>query len=287
MTPVDAPETRSTFCAGLKRAREERGITLADIAAVTKVNASLLDALERGDVSRWPKGLYRRSFFRDYLGAIGLPAEPHVDTFIQLFPDGEERPAATVRAAEMPAAPAVSAPWTGPLPSAHLRLTFGETTGAGWVAKAAVHPARTSAGIGQRLLAAVADLVVLAAVTFGATSVSGTNPGVTAAIIVGAYYSLATLLFGRSPASALITPWIAARRGQASAIEDHESERVPWRALPKAILERGVSARRASWIATSRFFPARDEQIDRELAEVRRRRIEQANQTVDEMELMG
>jgi transcriptional regulator with XRE-family HTH domain len=84
---------RQAFGPRLKALRERRGVTLDAISHTTKVSASLLDALERGDVSHWPKGIYRRAFFREYLGAIGLPAEPHFSEFLVLFPDGEDRPA--------------------------------------------------------------------------------------------------------------------------------------------------------------------------------------------------
>jgi transcriptional regulator with XRE-family HTH domain len=80
---------REAFGPRLKALRERRGVTIDSIAQKTKVSASLLDALERGDVSRWPKGIFRRAFFREYLGAIGLPAEPHYSEFLVLFPDGE------------------------------------------------------------------------------------------------------------------------------------------------------------------------------------------------------
>jgi hypothetical protein len=86
---------RQSFGQRLRAARERRGITLHQIADSTKVSVSLLAALERNDVSRWPKGIFRRSFFREYVLAIGLPPEPLVTDFLQLFPDGESHPALT------------------------------------------------------------------------------------------------------------------------------------------------------------------------------------------------
>jgi transcriptional regulator with XRE-family HTH domain len=78
------------FCARVKAVRERRGVTLATIAQSTKVTASLFEAFERGDLSRWPKGIYRRAYVRDYATAIGLPAEPTVREFLKFFPDEEE-----------------------------------------------------------------------------------------------------------------------------------------------------------------------------------------------------
>ena len=83
----------------LRSRREQIGITLPDIAESTKISVALLSGLERADVSRWPKGIYRRSFFREYVVAIGLLPEPVQNDFVRLFPD---EPAAAL-AAEKPA----------------------------------------------------------------------------------------------------------------------------------------------------------------------------------------
>lgn len=91
------------FCARLRATRELRGLTVEAVATSTKVSASHFTALERGDVSRWPKGLYRRSFFRSYATAIGLPPDSTVEEFLLLFPDDERvpaTPAASISAAE-------------------------------------------------------------------------------------------------------------------------------------------------------------------------------------------
>jgi hypothetical protein len=92
------PVTVHEFCAHVKAARERRGVSLTSIAERTKITVSLFDALERGDLSRWPKGIYRRAFFRDYVSAIGLPVEPTVREFLRHFPD-EDEDALTTRGA--------------------------------------------------------------------------------------------------------------------------------------------------------------------------------------------
>lgn len=85
-TPTHSPEE---FCLGLKAARERKGITLAHISDATKIPVSVFVALERGDLRRWPKGLFRRSFFRDYVKMIGVPIAETFAEFIRLFPDEE------------------------------------------------------------------------------------------------------------------------------------------------------------------------------------------------------
>ena len=76
-----------SFGAWLQRERERREITLRTIADRTKIGAGRLQALERGDVSRWPGGIYRRSFIRAYADAVGLDADLVLANFERLFPD--------------------------------------------------------------------------------------------------------------------------------------------------------------------------------------------------------
>lgn len=85
-TPTHSPEE---FCLALKAARENKGIALADISNATKIPVFMFVALERGDLRRWPKGLFRRSFFRDYVKTIGVPANAACAEFHRLFPDQE------------------------------------------------------------------------------------------------------------------------------------------------------------------------------------------------------
>jgi helix-turn-helix protein len=84
MHTVSDPE----FGARLRQERERRRITLASVAANTKISIGLLQALERGDVSRWPAGIFRRSFIRDYASAVGLEADVIAAEFLARFPDG-------------------------------------------------------------------------------------------------------------------------------------------------------------------------------------------------------
>lgn len=84
-----APLSCHEFCLALKAARERRGITLDAIADATKVPASLFADLERNDLRHWPKGLFRRAFFRDYARMIGLPEAEACAAFTRLFPDAD------------------------------------------------------------------------------------------------------------------------------------------------------------------------------------------------------
>src|SRR5262245_290777 len=81
------PPMTAEFGPRLRRERERRKISLESISANTKVSISLFEALERDDVSRWPCGIFRRSFVRSYAEAIGLDADEVVHDFLERFPD--------------------------------------------------------------------------------------------------------------------------------------------------------------------------------------------------------
>ena len=76
-----------TFGTKLRLQREEQQIPLATIAEQTKIKLSLLEGLERDDVSRWPTGIFRRSYFRAYASAIGLEPDRVLREFQALYPD--------------------------------------------------------------------------------------------------------------------------------------------------------------------------------------------------------
>ena len=87
---------RTAFGARLRYERERRQIALKSIAEGTKISIGLLEGLERDDVSRWPSGIFRKSFVRSYAEAIGIDPEPVVREFVERYPDpleGRVRPA--------------------------------------------------------------------------------------------------------------------------------------------------------------------------------------------------
>jgi transcriptional regulator with XRE-family HTH domain len=99
-----------SFGVRLRRRREQQRIALSTIAEQTKIKASLLEGLERDDVSHWPVGIFRRAFIRAYANAIGLEPETVLQEFMALHPDPTEVvPAAStdvsVDGAKQPARP--------------------------------------------------------------------------------------------------------------------------------------------------------------------------------------
>ena len=76
---------RRAFGERLRRQRRHQNLSLTEIAASTKVGASHYAALERGDCSRWPGGVYNRAFIRAYAKAVGLDPDETAAEFAEYF----------------------------------------------------------------------------------------------------------------------------------------------------------------------------------------------------------
>lgn len=158
------------FGASLRHERERRGISLDEIAEQTKVSASLLSGLERGDLSRWPAGIFRRAFVRSYATAVGMDPELTLAEFLRVFPEdgGPARP---------------KPPSTG---GHSLRLTLGEPGGAqvDW----------------RRVIGVLIDVGVLATLV-GTAYVSGgtTKAWLGAFAIAVVWHATGAMLWGMSP----------------------------------------------------------------------------------------
>jgi hypothetical protein len=163
---------RDAFGPRLRREREGRGITLESIAQSTKISIGLLAALERNDVSRWPAGIFRRAFLREYAAAIGLSSESTLSEFLRLFPEPGVVPGQAPR----------------PAPEG-LRLTLEPESSA-----------RTKQ-IARQSLAAVLDLCAMAALSAGVIAVSGTSWWLVGLIVSVTYGAVTTACLGRSLAS--------------------------------------------------------------------------------------
>lgn len=76
--------------ARLRQQREKREISLKAISDQTKIKLSLLEGLERDDISQWPSGIFRRAYVRSYAKAIGLNPDVVVHEFFELYPEPKE-----------------------------------------------------------------------------------------------------------------------------------------------------------------------------------------------------
>jgi transcriptional regulator with XRE-family HTH domain len=175
----------------LRSERERRRITLESIAANSKISISLLRDLERDDVSRWPSGIFRRSFVRSYAEAIGLDADDLVREFLERYPDVQQLEAV---AAEIAA--------SGGRRKAHqttvLRLTLAD-------APRPFSGGRLLADVGSRLKAVAWDAgttLVLALTAFLVVGSFWTSLGV----VMLCYYAGGILILGNSPGVCLFAP---------------------------------------------------------------------------------
>ena len=150
----------------LQLARERLGIPIEAIAESTKIKRSLLTDLERGDVSKWPLGIYRRAFVREYAATIGLPADEIVSEFVELFP--EEGAPPTARAAHTPRA-------------RELRLTM------------ASNPNQAAIGALGRLVVAIIELSVVLVLGWVVARFSGWGFWSVSGAIALVYYPLAAV----------------------------------------------------------------------------------------------
>jgi cytoskeletal protein RodZ len=88
--PMPSPTpTESDFGARIRHAREQRGMSLRQIADATKISVRALEALERNDFSRLPGGIFSRAFVRSYAVEIGADPDLAVrDFLLQCSPAG-------------------------------------------------------------------------------------------------------------------------------------------------------------------------------------------------------
>jgi transcriptional regulator with XRE-family HTH domain len=158
-------EPRS-FGAWLARERERRGLTIGAVADRTKIGASHLRALERGDVSRWPAGIYRHAFVKAYAEVVGLDADVVVANFDTAFPD--------------PDAPLHAQPRA----SGELRLQFAASGAAAGAPPSAWR--RAALDLGVVLAAALAGLAVAGAIGFWCAAAVAATACHLAAVLGGA-----------------------------------------------------------------------------------------------------
>jgi len=159
-----------SFGRRLRDHRERHQITLGAIATATKIKPSVFEELERGDVSTWPSGLFRRAFVRAYGTAIGLPPESLIEEFVQLFPESDAGDSAAA-------------------PLNELRLTL------------AVDPWRRMATTLARVIVALVEAGLIVAIGWLTAWTSATSYWPACAVIALVYYALSMAFMGRSPAS--------------------------------------------------------------------------------------
>jgi transcriptional regulator with XRE-family HTH domain len=122
--PGGVPQMPECFGARLRQHRESQNVALSTVAEQTKIKLTLLEALERGDVSQWPAGIFRRAYLRAYAQCVGLSPDDTLREFLEVHPDPAE---VEISAAAMLAAGERTG--TGGAPPTRLRNIVGSAIG--------------------------------------------------------------------------------------------------------------------------------------------------------------
>jgi cytoskeleton protein RodZ len=77
----------------LRRAREQRGLSLRDAAHRTKLSIFALEAIERNDFGRLPGGMFRRAYVRTLAAEVGLDPGELASEYCARFEPPREEPA--------------------------------------------------------------------------------------------------------------------------------------------------------------------------------------------------
>lgn len=69
----------------LKETRLEKGLSLEDVAQATKIRASFLSAIEKGEYQKLPSSSYAQGFVQNYADFLGLPRREIMALFRREF----------------------------------------------------------------------------------------------------------------------------------------------------------------------------------------------------------
>lgn len=75
----------------LKRARQEKGLSLKDIQEVTKIRLRYLEAIDEGDFEAIPGEVYRKGFITNYANVVGLDGQQVLQQYHDLKSVQEEQ----------------------------------------------------------------------------------------------------------------------------------------------------------------------------------------------------
>lgn len=86
-SPMQSPKTLH-----LEQMRRRKGITLETIAESTKISTRFLKAIEAGDYSTLPGGVFDTNYIRQYASVVGISPDPILARY-QRFREALESPA--------------------------------------------------------------------------------------------------------------------------------------------------------------------------------------------------
>jgi transcriptional regulator with XRE-family HTH domain len=188
---------RDAFGPNLRRLRIQRGITLQRLADETKVGVDLWEGLEQNDFSRWPTGIYARSYLRAYAEHIGADPVATVDEFCRWFPQGDRR--AERRLREHAAIVRHELTWSDDVAGAERRSVPREAVEQSHIRVLTRH---------GRLVAASADLGAVLVTTTVTASVVPVGWAAALGVCGLAYHAFTLLAIGCTPAAWLLDTYM-------------------------------------------------------------------------------
>ena len=99
----------------LRAAREQRGVSIADVQAETKIRSRYLEAIEQGRFDILPGDVYTKGFLKSYAEFLGLDGRAMVERYKQW--QAETEGAVPSQGGPTPAPAAAAAPFTGAAPA--------------------------------------------------------------------------------------------------------------------------------------------------------------------------
>ena len=130
----------------LREAREAKGLSIAQLAEMTRMTSSRIEALEKEDFSHIPAAIYGRGFVRLYCEAVGLDPKPLAAEFTEIFSGNRDLEIKERAAAEPLAAasqePVLPADAPSPAPVAETPAAIAETPASDFhLESREIHPA--------------------------------------------------------------------------------------------------------------------------------------------------
>lgn len=103
----------------LRAAREQRGVSIADVQAETKIRSRYLEAIEQGRFDILPGDVYTKGFLKSYAEFLGLDGHAMVERYKQW--QAEKEGAVPGQAGPTPAPTSAAAPFTPVAPAPRIQ----------------------------------------------------------------------------------------------------------------------------------------------------------------------
>jgi len=198
---------RDAFGPNLRRERLKRGVSLQSIARTTKISQELLEGLEQNDFSRWPRGIFARAYIRSYALEIGADADTIVNDFCKWFPNGDRRVDRLVRG--QASIIGHKSGWSDDLAASGVELDRRLTSTAGPQPSPLAAPAR------KRLVASIADSLIVIGIGFAVSMVAPLSLATCLAACAVLYYGASLATLGCTPVMWAIDAYLEGRHPSA------------------------------------------------------------------------